>query len=84
MFPTEMVILMDIAQTRACGNKLQTRPMDVTGGYIGYLCNSVVGRGYTPGNHSMGYRLTPKGTEALYRFVRQNGPEVKETIKILQ
>ena len=61
MFPSEMVILMAIAQTRDCGKKSLTRPMDVIGEYIGYLCNSLVIRGYTSGNHSMGYQLTPKG-----------------------
>jgi len=83
MFPSEMVILMAIAQTRDGGKKSLTRLMDVAGEYIGCLCNSLVRRGYTSGNWSMGYRLTPKGREALYRFVRQNVPEVKGTIKTL-
>ena len=42
MFPSEMVILMAIAVNKDTGKKLLTRPMDVTGEYIGYLYDSLV------------------------------------------
>lgn len=46
MFPNEMVILMAIAVGKDAGKELLTRPMDVTGEYIGYLYNSLVSRDY--------------------------------------
>ncbi len=84
MFPSEMVILMAIAQTRDCGKGLLARPMDITGEYIAYLCNSLVRRGYIEGNHSRGFHLTAKGKQALAEFVRYNGSKVRDAIKTLQ
>lgn len=84
MFPSEMVILMAIAETGGLGKKLLTRPMDITGEYIGYLYNSLVIRGYLRGNIVRGYQLTPKGREAILEFLQVNKTRVKERIKTLQ
>jgi predicted transcriptional regulator len=84
MFPSEIVILMAIAGTRDHGRTLQTRPMDVTGEYIGYLYNSLVKRGYLVGNSAKGYRLTSKGRDSLLKFLHDNRTRVKDTIETLQ
>jgi len=84
MFPSEMVILMAIAVGRDSGKRLVTRPMDVTGEYVGYLYDSLVKRDYLKGNHSKGYKLTSKGREALAEFLHKNETRVKDTIKRLQ
>ncbi len=84
MFPSEMVILMAIAVARDSGKKLLTRPMDVTGEYIGYLYNSLVKRGFLTRNSSTGYQLTAKGRDALFEFLRENRTRVKDMIGSLQ
>ena len=84
MFPSEMAILMAIAVTRDSGKKLLTRPMDVVGEYIGYLCESLVKRGYLKRNGSREYQLTPQGREALFEFLHENKTKVKDAIKTLQ
>ncbi len=84
MFPSEMVILIAIAGTRDHGRTLQTRPVDVTGEYIGYLYDSLVKRGYLVGNSSRGYQLTSKGRESLFKFLHENKTRVKDAIKTLQ
>ncbi len=84
MFPSEMVILMAIAVTGDRGKELLTRPMDVTGEYVGYLYDSLVRRGYLKGNKSRGYALTPMGRETLFEFLRENKNRTKETINALQ
>ncbi len=84
MFPSEMVILMAIAGTGGFGKGLLTRPMDVTGEYIGYLYDSLVRRGYLKENGSRRYQLTAKGREALFEFLRGNKTRVKDTIKTLK
>jgi len=84
MFPSEMAILMAIASTRDSGKKLLTRPMDVVGEYIGYLCDSLVKRGYLKRDGSREYQLTLQGREALSEFLYKNKTEVKDAIKTLQ
>ena len=84
MFPGEMIILMAIAVTKDAGKRLLTRPMDVTGEYIGYLYNSLVRRGYLTESSSGKYQLTLKGREALGEFLRENKTRVKDAIKTLQ
>ena len=84
MFPSEMVILMATAVARDSGKKLLTRPMDVTGEYVGYLYNSLARRSYLKGNSSRGYQLTLKGREALFEFLHDNKTRVKGTIKTLK
>ena len=84
MFPSEMVILMAIAVTGDHGKKLLTRPMDVTGEYVGYLYDSLVRRGYLKGNKSRGFTLTAMGRETLFEFLRENKNRTKETINALQ
>ena len=84
MFPSEMVILMAIAVARDSGKKLLTRPMDVTGEYIGYLYDSLVRRGYLKENGSRGYQLTSLGRETLFEFLHENKARVKDAIKTLQ
>ncbi len=84
MFPSEMAILMAIALTRDSGKKLLTRPMDVVGEYIGYLCDSLVSRGYLKRNGSREYRLTTQGRESLFEFLYENKTKVEDAIKTLQ
>ena len=81
MFPSEMTILMAIVSTRDSGRKLLTRPMDVAGEYIGYLCDSLVKRGYLKRDGSEEYQLTPQGRETLLQFMYQNETRVKDAIK---
>lgn len=61
MFPSEALILMTIALSKDSGKKLINRQTDVTGEYIGYLCDSLVSRGYLNGNRAKGYQLTSMG-----------------------
>ena len=84
MFPGEVVILMAILVAEDSSKKLLTRPMDVTGEYIGYLCNSLVKRGYLGRNTSTGYQLTPKGRQTILEFMQKNKNRVNDTFKILQ
>ena len=84
MFPSEMTILMAIAVTRDAGKKLLTRPMDVVGEYIGYLCDSLIRRGYLKRDGSRQYQLTSKGRETLFEFLYKNKTRVKDAIETLQ
>ena len=70
MFPSETVILMDIARNKDSGNQLINRPMDVINEYIRYLCDSLVRRGYIKGNRTKGYELTSMGRKSLEFEVR--------------
>ena len=83
MFPSEMVILMAIVVAEGSSNKLLTRPMDVTSEYIGYLCNSLVSRGYLGRNNSTGYQLTSKGKQTILKFIQENKNRVNDTVKML-
>ena len=84
MFPSEMVILMAITINKDTGKKLVTRPMDVTGEYIGYLYDSLVNRGYLKGNRARGYQLTSLGRKALSEFLHKNEARARETLKGLK
>ncbi len=84
MLPSEMIILMAIVVNKNTGNKLLTRPMDITGEYIGYLYNSLVSRGYLRGHRSTGYQLTPIGREAILEFIHKNKTKAKDVVKRLQ
>ncbi len=84
MFPSEKVILMAIAVSKDSGKKLLTRPMDITGEYIGYLYDSLVNRGYLRGNRSRGYQLTSMGRKSLSEFLYENETRARDTIKKLQ
>ena len=84
MFPSEMAVLMAIVSTRDSGKKLLARPMDVVGEYIGYLCDSLVKRGYLKKDGSREYQLTAQGREALLEFLYENETKVKDAIKSLQ
>ena len=84
MFPSEMVILMAIAAASKPDEKLLSRPLDVVGEYIGYLCSSLVNRGFLKENKPRGYRLTAKGMEALFEFMHKNEGKAGETEKMLQ
>jgi predicted transcriptional regulator len=84
MLPSEMIILMAIVVNKKAGQKLLTRPMDVTGEYIGYLYNSLVSRGYLRGHSSTGYQLTPIGKEAILEFVQKNKTKAKDVVKRLR
>ncbi len=65
------------------GKELLTRPMDVTGEYIGYLYNSLVGRDYLKRSNLNGYRLTSKGRETLLKFLQRNGTRTADTLRRL-
>ena len=84
MFPSEMVILMAIVEAGQFGRRLETKPMDITGEYIGYLYDSLVRRGYLKGNSSRGYQLTTKGMEAVLEFLHNNRTSAKDRIKALE
>ena len=84
MFPSEMVILMAIATARDPNEKLLTRPLDVISEYISYLCSSLIKRGYLSDNRPKGYRLTAKGMNTLFDFLRQNKTKAEDTEKMLQ
>jgi predicted transcriptional regulator len=84
MLPSEMIILMAIVVNRNTGKKLLTRPMDVTGEYIGYLYDSLVSRGYLKGHRSTGYQLTPIGREAILEFIHKNKTRARDVVKRLQ
>ena len=83
MFPSEMVILMAIVVAEGSSNKLLTRPMDVTSEYLGYLCNSLVKRGYLGRNSSTGYQLTHKGRQTILEFMQKNKNKVNDTVNML-
>ena len=84
MFPSEMAVLMAILSTRDSGKQLLTRPMDVVGEYIGYLCDSLVKRDYLKRNGSREYQLTSQGKETLLEFLYENHTKVKDAINTLQ
>ena len=84
MLPSEMIILMAIVVNKNTGKKLLTRPMDVTGEYIGYLYNSLVSRGYLREHRSTSYQLTAIGKEAILEFIRKNKTKAKDVVKRLK
>jgi len=84
MFPSEVAILMAIASTRDSGKELLSRPMDVVGEYIGYLCDSLVKRSYIKRDGSREYQITPQGRTALLEFLYENQNKVKDAIETLQ
>jgi Mn-dependent DtxR family transcriptional regulator len=84
MLPSEMIILMATVVNTKTGNKLLTRPMDVTGEYIGYLYNSLVNRGYLKGHRATGYQLTAMGREAIFEFIRRNKTRSRDVVKRLK
>jgi hypothetical protein len=84
MLPSEMIILMAITVNKSTGQKLLTRPMDVTGEYIGYLYNSLVNRGYLRGHRSTGYKLTTIGREAILDFIKKNNSRSDDVVNRLR
>jgi len=84
MLPSEMVILMATVVNTKTGNKLLTRPMDITSEYIGYLYNSLVNRGYLKGHRATSYQLTVIGREAIFEFIRKNRTRSKDVVKRLK
>ena len=84
MFPSEMIILMATAANKNTCKKFLTRPMDVTGEYVGYLFDSLVNRGYLKGRESTGYQLTATGREALTEFLHRNETRARDAVKRLQ
>ncbi|MBA7676286.1 hypothetical protein ES703_84527 [subsurface metagenome] len=85
VLPTEMVILLAIAEAGEFGREVLARPMgDVPGEYIGHLYQSLVRRGYLRQSSSRGYQLTAKGGAALIEFLHKNETRVRQTIKALK
>ena len=83
MFPSEMMILMAIATAKDPDEKLLTRPLDVIGEYISYLCSSLIKRGYLKAKRPKGYQLTAKGLESLFEFLHKNKDKAEDTAKML-
>lgn len=65
MFPSEILILTSIEKAGGFSDKQLSRPIDITGKYVGYLYDSLVSRGFLEGDKATGYRLTRKGSEAI-------------------
>jgi predicted transcriptional regulator len=84
MFPSEMIILMAIAVARDPDKKLLCRPLDVTGEYIGYLCKSLIKRGFLVETKPKGYQLTAQGMSTLFNFLSKNKNRTLDMIKMLQ
>ncbi len=84
MFPGEAAMLMAIAVARDSGKKLLPGPVDIVGGYIGYLYDSLLSCGYLKRDGSREYQLTSKGREALLEFLHTNKTSVRDTLKTLQ
>jgi predicted transcriptional regulator len=84
MLPSEMIILMAISMNKNTGQKLLSRPLDVTTEYIGYLYNSLVNRGYLRGHRSTGYKLTTAGREAIFDFIKKNNTKSADVVKRLR
>ena len=84
MLPSEMIILMAITINKNTGQKLLTRPMDVTSEYIGYLYDSLVNRGYLSGHRSTGYQLTTIGREAIFDFLKKNNHKASDIVNRLR
>ncbi|MFC1913403.1 hypothetical protein ACFLX7_04350 [Chloroflexota bacterium] len=81
MFPSEMVILMAIAGS---GDRLLTRPIDVIGEYISYLCDSLIRRGYLKKHNPSNYQLASQGRECISEFIHGNKSRVKDSLKMLR
>ena len=84
MFPSEMAILMDIEKNKDSGKQLANRPMDVVSEYIGYLCDSLVRRGYITVNRKKGYQLTSAGRRTLLKFLRDHEARTKNAMAKLK
>ena len=84
MLPSEMIILLATVVNKKTGKKFLTRPMDVTGEYIGYLYNSLVSRGYLRGSRSTGYQLTAIGRAAIVDFMKKHKTRSEDIVKRLQ
>ena len=84
MLPSEMIILMATVVNKNAGKKLTSRPMDVTGEYIGYLYDSLVSRGYLKGHRSTGYQLTSTGKDTIMEFLKKNKPKAKDIVRRMQ
>jgi len=84
MLPSEMIILMAISMNKNTGQKLLSRPLDVTTEYIGYLYNSLVNRGYLRGRGSTGYKLTTLGREAIFDFIKKNNTKSADVVRRLR
>jgi len=84
MLPSEMIILMATVVNKKTGKALVTRPMDVTGEYIGYLYDSLVSRGYMRGHRSTGYQLIVIGRKAIVDFMKKNKTRSEDIVKRLQ
>ena len=84
MLPSEMIILLATVVNKKTGKQFLTRPMDITGEYIGYLYDSLVSRGYLRGHRSTGYQLTVMGREAIFDFMKKNKTRAEDIVKRLQ
>jgi predicted transcriptional regulator len=84
VLPSEIIILMAIVVNNKTSKKLLSRPMDITGEYVGYLFDSLINRGYLKQSNFRAYQLTPTGHNAIVTFIRKNKTKSKDVIKRLQ
>ena len=79
-----MIILLATVVNKKTGKKFLSRPMDVTGEYLGYLYDSLVTRGYLRGHRSTGFQLTTIGREAILEFMQKNRSRAEDIVERLQ
>jgi hypothetical protein len=85
MFPSEVVILLAMAEAGGLGRETLKSPAgDMPDEYAGHLYRSLVRRGYLKRSSSSGYQLTSRGGEALIKFLCQNETKVRQTISALE
>jgi len=84
MFLGEMVILMAIGVSRDSGKRLLAQPVGRERDYIGYLCDSLVKRGFLKGNKTRGYELTLMGMKTLFEFLLENKNRARDMVKTLR
>ena len=67
MFSDEIITLMTIEEVGKPTKKPTSCPKDIPDNHIGYLCDSLVRRGYISVNNPGGYQLTSKGRNTVLR-----------------
>lgn len=67
MFSDEIITLMTIKEVGKFIQKPISCPNDITDDHIGYLCDSLVRRGYLAMNRLAGYQLPSKGRNVILR-----------------
>lgn len=89
MCSDELVVLMTIEATKESTKKPKSRPEDISSSHIGYLCYSLVRRGYLTANGSGGCWITSEGRgvilrEALRLVSSADGASTRDRMKRLE